>query len=353
MYAPAVAEVTAAPFGRLHLDFMAADDDATELGSGTEFRRARIGLEGSIADDWAYKAEHEFSDGDTALKDVYLGYSGWTGGEILMGQFKPGFSLEEMTSANYITFMERALPLEAFSYSQRTGIGLRGAGTGVTYSATLFGQENGVDGDNEDEGWGVAGRLTYAANFGASALVHVGGAVVWEETTTTETHALRYRSRPEAHVTNQRLVDVTVPGANSHQKYGLEAALVMGPFSLQGEYIRVDVDTSTDTDPSFSGYYAYASWFLTGESRPFADGKFSRVKTDGAWELAVRFSSLDLNDSGFAGGEQDDVTLGLNYYHSPNLRFMVNYVMASADPSSAGIEDEPDILQARAQVDFK
>lgn len=34
---------------------MAADDDATELGSGTEFRRARIGLEGSIADDWAYK----------------------------------------------------------------------------------------------------------------------------------------------------------------------------------------------------------------------------------------------------------------------------------------------------------
>jgi len=53
----------------------------------------------------------------------------------------------------------------------------------------LFGQENGVDGDNEDEGWGVAARLTYAANFGASALVHVGGAVVWEETTTTETDA--------------------------------------------------------------------------------------------------------------------------------------------------------------------
>jgi len=67
----------------------------------------------------------------------------------------------------------------------------------------------GVDGNNEDEGWGVAGRLTYAANFGASALVHVGGAVVWEETTTTEADAIRYRSRPEAHVTNQRLVDKT------------------------------------------------------------------------------------------------------------------------------------------------
>jgi len=83
-----------------------------------------------------------------------------------------------------------------------------------------------------------------------------------------------------------------VPGASSHQKYGLEAALVMGPFSLQGEYIRVDVDTSTGTDPAFSGYYAYASWFLTGESRPYAEGKFNRVKADGAWELAVRFSSL-------------------------------------------------------------
>lgn len=352
-HVPVHAEITASPFGRIHFDFMSGQDDVAELGSGTEFRRARIGLGGTIADEWNYKAEYDFGGGDAAFKDVYIAYTGWAGGDLLIGHFKPGFSLENMTSANYITLMERAMPVEAFAYSERTGIGLRGAAGGLTYSATLFGQEESVDDNNADEGWGVVGRLAWGAPFGERGLIHLGGAASWEEPETTELDEFRYRARPEAHVTSRRLVDVTVPDARSHQKYGLEAALVLGPVSLQGEYLWADVDAASGNDPTFSGWYAYASWFLTGESRPYKGGKFDRVQADGAWEVAARFSSLDLNDAGYAGGEQENVTLGLNYYHRPNLRFMFNYVMASADPSSAGVEDEPEIFEARAQVDFK
>lgn len=351
--APArAAEVTAEPFGRIHFDAMTADDGVTELGSGTEFRRARIGLKGNVADDWSYKAEYDFADGDAAFKDVYLAYTGWTGGEILFGNFKTGFSLEEETSSNYITFMERALPVEAFATSRRLGAGVRGGSGPLTYAATVYGQENDVDGNNEDEGWGIGGRVTYGVQFGRRGLFHVGGSAAREEPETTETDEFRIRARPEAHLTSRRLVDATVPDASSITKYGVEAALVTGPFSLQGEYVWADVDASVGADPTFSGWYGYASWFLSGESRAYKGGKFDRVKTRGGWELAARFSTLDLNDSGFTGGEQEDVTLGLNYYHSSHLRFMLNYVMVTADPSSAGIEDEPDILQGRVQVDW-
>jgi len=131
----------------------------------------------------------------------------------------------------------------------------------------------------------------------------------------------------------------------------------VGPFSLQGEYIHSAVDSEQAGDPDFSGFYAYASYFLTGEHRPYKNtaGKFSRVKPKknfgaggpGAWELAARYSHLDLNDEDIEGGELDDITVGLNWYLNPNTRIMWNYVHTDLD----GVGDA-DAFQMRAQVDF-
>lgn len=78
----------------------------------------------------------------------------------------------------------------------------------------------------------------------------------------------------------------------------------------------------------------------------------------GAWELVARYSTLDLVDAGFQGGEQDVVTIGLNYYYSANIRFMVNYLAVDVTDSAATVngvvvgDDSPNILLARAQFAF-
>jgi phosphate-selective porin OprO/OprP len=51
----------------------------------------------------------------------------------------------------------------------------------------------------------------------------------------------------------------------------------------------------------------------------------------GAWEIAGRFSTIDLNDrlaiaNGVAGGRQTIYTLALNWYVNGNVRFMVDYL---------------------------
>ncbi len=51
----------------------------------------------------------------------------------------------------------------------------------------------------------------------------------------------------------------------------------------------------------------------------------------GAWEIAGRVSTIDLNDQlgsafGIAGGRQTVYAAGLNWYVNNNIRFMLNYL---------------------------
>ncbi|MEE3199405.1 MAG: porin, partial [Planctomycetota bacterium] len=126
----------------------------------------------------------------------------------------------------------------------------------------------------------------------------------------------------------------TVAGADGEFRYGVEAAYVNGAFSLQGEFMGSSV--SADDNVSYTGWYVMGSYFLTGESRPYDSkrGIFKRVKPAkefawgeswGATELAARYGSVNYSD--FVGGVTlDDLTVGVNIYHNPVFRTMLNYV---------------------------
>ena len=142
--------------------------------------------------------------------------------------------------------------------------------------------------------------------------------------------------------------------ADSAHLIGLEAAWVYESFSLQGEYVFALVDDidggffGASGDADFSAASIQASYFLTGESRPYdrATGTFGRVKPNqnfmedggwGAWEIAARYSMLDLSDGAFDGGEIDTFTVGANWYLNPNMRIMFDYSFSDTDEGDVGI----------------
>jgi phosphate-selective porin OprO/OprP len=145
---------------------------------------------------------------------------------------------------------------------------------------------------------------------------------------------------------------------------------VYGPLSVQGEYFHNSINRKAATDLSVNGWYGQASYFLTGESRPYSakSGTFGRVKPNnpfslkegglGAWELAARYSSIDLNDgTALQGGAVKDITLGVNWYLNSHTRLMANYIMVDSDavkPSGSNVaaNDDPNIFLVRAAVDF-
>lgn len=336
--------------GRAQLDYAFYDDDVRELGDGGEVRRARLFAAGELAEDWEYKAQFDFAGGDVATKDFYLAYTGLQAGTVTIGQFKQPLSLENLTSSKYLTFIERALPVGLAS-DRRLGIGFDRGGDNYVFAASVYGQE--VEEEGLDEGLGAGARLAWTPVRTGDNLVHLGVAGAWEEAPDAS-DTLRLRERPESHVTGVRLVDTgTLTNVDDLTRAGLEAAWVHGPFSLQGEILGIDVNRTSGADFSGEGWYAFGSWFLTGESRPYKGGAFGRVKPRGdagAWELALRYSTLDFDDGPVSGGEEDNLTVGLNYYVTPHLKFQGNYTQVES--TRDGVSDDPNILQFRVAYDF-
>ena len=324
------------------------------------FRRSRIYIRGTLHKHIRFKAEYDFAGGSVSWTDVYIRFVKLPAfGNIYVGKFKAPFGLEELTSSRFITFQERSLT-DAFVPGRQVGVLFKNSVMDKrlhwAFSMTR-GDENGtVDSYTDSPDNNFTLRLA-ATPYQASEtrLVHVGLAYHLQME-----DGFRFRARPEARTKSVRLVDVRGDSDRVDQ-IGLEGALVYGPISLQGEYMMATPDVPGTDHPTFSAQYVMASYFLTGESRPYSGGAFGRPKpkrkldlkkgTLGAVELAARMSKIDLSNGAFAGGDERNFSVGVNWYPHNNARVTFNYVAAYLDRGD--IDDElASIVSMRFQVDF-
>src|SRR4051812_40356231 len=173
-----------------------------------------------------------------------------------------------------------------------------------------------------------------------------------------------------------------IANASGAQVYSVEAAATYGSLILQGEYFWYNIDRTANTGlppfgaPSvrFQGGYAQAGYVLTGETHAYnpATASYGGVKPAhpfsldgggwGAWEIAARASTIDLNNqlgtaTGIAGGRQTVYTAALNWYVNGNVRFLLDYlhgtVSRQASPiSTADVGSKFDAVAMRTQFAF-
>jgi phosphate-selective porin OprO/OprP len=377
---------------------------ANDLGSGTNFRRARLGVEGTAWKDWNFGLWGEFggSGGESAtLNQAYLEYAGWKpfGLEepirFRIGAWATPSGLEDATSNTEELFLERAAIAElvrGFATGDgRTGVGATARGPRWYASAVLTGKVVGVPSTAElDQQSGFAARVAFNPIHGADYDVHIGANIqgILNPADTTagpvSTRAVRLQERPELRVSGLRLVDTGAIASDGLTAYGLEGGGSWRNFYAAGEWYKVDVNREavppavSAFDPSFSGWYVQGAWAITGEHHGWtnANGGFVGIRpakpfdrskgTWGAWEIAARYSVLDLNDhagvfgkaapaGGIRGGEQKITTVGLNWYPNSVVRLLLDYQWADVtrlNAAGANIGEDVNVVSFRTQYAF-
>ena len=275
-------------------------------------------------------------------------------GNVMIGHMDEPTSLEALTSNKYITFLERGLP-NALRPDYNWGIMAHNhINERATWQLGVFKsfQSNAFShwgSSNDGQAVSVTGRMTWLPLYenDGRRLVHLGasGSIRWPE------EPIKFSSRPEAHFTKS-FTSTGLIAAKRLYVMGAEGAWVCGPFSAQAEYMAVLTNgTFGYQDQFFHGLYVQASYFLTGEHRPYdtKSGVFSGVKPKqnfisggglGAWEVAGRYSYLDLTGSQLGSGARklEDLTIGVNWYLNPNLRISFNYIHAWLNTPNAWTE---------------
>jgi len=313
-------------------------------------------------------------------------------------------------------FMERASPqVVATQFGGgdfRSAIGARSNGKRYWAGLYLTGPQSGAPHTGASDGnFSLLGRASYQLVQTDDLTWHVGvnGGHLFNSranvTATTATsikttlgaQSLTLSDRPELRVDPTAILNTgSIPVRNGNV-FGAETAFGWGNFYTQGEYLHYQVSQNPGgvnpsdgavnllaPDLDFQGGYAEASYSFGGRRRYIPEtGAYSAVTPDhpfsltgggfGAFELAARWSYIDLNDQftqgraphltgGVNGGAQRGIDVGINWYPNLNVKFMLDYIhtdidklwkpttngSASSTPAGAHVQ----AVAARSQVAF-
>jgi phosphate-selective porin OprO/OprP len=300
-----------------------------EVGRGTEVRRGRLYVKGTLNKEWEGKLQIEVNDKtqDALFQDIYVKYKGWKGVDLTIGKAKEPFGLEVLQSSRYLTFVERAMISDAFGPLRSYGLKLFGQRDKVTVASGIYTEEQ-DEGHPETYAW--SNRVTFTPVLTDDTIVHFGLAGSYRD---WGGNNYKIKKTAEVHLAD-KIVKSRITAADHVILLGAEAAVTLGPFSFQTEYMRADVDATSDSgiqDANYDGYYVQASYFLTGEMYSYKKGifgTFKQLSAQNVWQLTSRFSHIDVRDYQ-TGVEADNITLGVNYYPNSQIHFFLNYLMTN------------------------
>ena len=399
--------------GRVQGDYRTFSDDTA--ANTFDIRRAFLTGEGRIAKYYTFDVTADFASPSgspsTVLDVAWLNADWWKPVQVRIGQYKMPFSMDELTSDLYLDHLERDIGNPLVPAKTR-GLMVHGAPlAGLTY-ALAYSNLNGKNANDLNQtvdGKEVIGRLTgdFAQFLSVKdSVLHLGGAFTdgTIPTVNSSSGSAAANNAAPSFRTEARGVTFFTPTVFTgedvqRRRYGLEAAVALGPVKLQGEYITANYQGTAqggpDYDKDLQASYLTASWLISGEkyAASYKDGGWGRIIPRsnfalggggwGAWELGLRYSQFDGSDFGFVSAtnpagtgaidctvaacgtlKADAWTLGLKWIMTPNTRLMLNYVQTNFDTpvtftpaggSAGGTVQSFDKEQAiifRGQLDF-
>jgi phosphate-selective porin OprO/OprP len=378
--------------GVLHTDGRHMVSDEADLPDTFTITRARPIVEGTVGGIYDFRFTPDFGQGRTVIQDAYVTGRFAPSFQVTAGKFKSPFGLERLQSANDIRFVARAFPTglapnrdiglqvggnlldERLNYAVAFVNGSNDGGSSETftdtdvtsdkeYVARLFAQPFAASDSFALRGLGIGIAGTYTDHTGADAQPFLPA----------------FRSPAQATVFRYRAGTTPTIADGERTRLAPQCYYYAGRFGLLGEYTEVSQDVSRTLDTAVvrsdtidtTAWQLAASFFLTGEEATYRGYKPSSSfsienGTWGAFELTARYHELDIDDAAFAGGadsfadpsasirKASAFAVGLNWYLSQNLKWVINYERTSFDGGAAdgGDRDDEEAVLTRVAVGF-
>ena len=363
---------------------------SVDLNSGTNFRRAQLGFQGTVYNDWAYNFIYDFGgygvENRGYIYNAYIEYDGLKPFGFRIGAYTPAEGLEDQTSSGELFFPERAASVDVArtlgGAPSREAASIFAQGENYFASVSYTGKKTG---DNTSTGAAVGTFDAQEAVIGRAAWLavsepevkwlldgHITEVLKLSDAAPSPTlNTIRFSNGPEVAVDASKTVDTGNIDAHHVREFGFESAGEYGPVFAQGGWFRYEIERRIAVpNPSFTGWYAFITYSLTGEQHPYdpATASFRNIRPAkplgtpggwGAWEVAARYSSIDLDflpfstaaTGGIAGGKQDIWTLGVNWYPNSAIKFQLNYDNIKVNHVNAPANDiSADAVVLRSQI---
>ncbi|SFG15253.1 phosphate-selective porin OprO and OprP [Novosphingobium sp. CF614] len=332
------------------------------LGTSVEFRRIYLGFDGTMPGGFGYRAEINVADSNVVINDMYLTYKAGKDMTLILGNQKPNWGLEEMTSDLFTSFQERSGFSQAFGFERRVGFNMLYDGKTVAAQLGVFADDPNSLGSDTDKSWSVDGRLVAMPKLGGGTL-HLGGSAHWRDLNAS-IPTVTYQTRPLLHGADLRFVSAAIAGATRERGLGLEAAYIKGRFHATAERFWQTVRRTGFQDPTFDGGYAEVGYLLTDDQTAYKGGMYDRIRPKngfdkggiGAIQVNARYDWLDLADAGIAGGRQQTAGISALWVPMDYVRFILDYghIWVKDSPVTANGDGNygADAFGMRAQLDF-
>ncbi|HKV37615.1 MAG TPA: porin [Blastocatellia bacterium] len=301
-------------------------------------RRARLAVEGKLYKYFDFKLEGDFADTTrTLLRDAYVNIHRIDEFQLRFGQTREPYSQEEMRPDNVQDFIERSL-VNSLVPSRSPGMMAYGTlgGGGFEYQVGVFNGKGLLQSNNNgtpDQALRL--RLTpmkHSDSFWLKGLT-VGGAY-------NQGRSLKGLSVQG--ITESRIVFFKPESVNGKvYRSNAEITWLLGPAAFRAEYDetnqrRDNLGTGATNLPGVvsQGYMAQFTYILTGEDKPDSgpvvpkrslfDERAGRRAGLGAWEIKVRYDSLQINDSTRNSNHADSVYFGANWFMNRFIRYSID-----------------------------
>jgi len=349
-------------------------DDTEQVVDAFAIRRARPSLRGRFARRFEFYLNPDFGNGTLVVQDAYIDTVFSPAFRIRAGKGKTPFGLERLHSASNMLFFERAFPT-ALAPNRDIGVQVLGdvAGGAISY---LAGVMNGVaDGGSADletnDGKDVSGRLVVRPFHQRPATSSVRGlGVAISGSTGMQSGSLALPTLRTQSLLQPYFSYLGASADGRRTRYSPQAFYYHKAFGGFAEYVHTRVPV---VEGAFREEIAHTAWqvagsvVLTGEAatdaaagvRPRANFDFGHGNW-GAFQVAARYHTLEVDEAartlGFAlAGSSvtaDAWTLGLNWYLTPNFKYVFNFERTVFDGGADGARPAENALAFRTQINF-